>query len=149
MIELLDKFRGRDDEAAEGARPVDQNAGRGSIPRRDCALCQVRAATVTRDVRGEPTPKIAEETCLPVDIHMHPLVLATSRPAAGNPQVKMRRCAAAIAAKPLADAELKVHAVLRPREVGQGAPIVTMDAPRWGKRQRGQGALVCVERLRR
>jgi len=44
--------------------------------------------------------------------------------------------AAAIAAKPLADAELKAHAVMRPREVGQGAPIVTMDAPRWGSAQR-------------
>ena len=44
--------------------------------------------------------------------------------------------AAAIAAKPLADAELKAHAVMRPREVGQSAPIVTMDAPRWGSAQR-------------
>ena len=42
----------------------------------------------------------------------------------------------AIAAKPFADAQLEVHPVLRPGQVCQGAPIVTMDAPRWGGTQR-------------
>src|SRR5215831_20070415 len=42
----------------------------------------------------------------------------------------------AIAAKPFADAELEVHPILRPGQVCQGAPIVTMDAPRWGGAQR-------------
>ena len=44
--------------------------------------------------------------------------------------------AAAIAAKPLADAELKAHAVMRPREVGQGALIVTVHALRRSGAQR-------------
>jgi hypothetical protein len=42
----------------------------------------------------------------------------------------------AIAAKPLADAQLEVHPILRPGQVRQGAPIVTMDAPRWRGAQR-------------
>ena len=44
--------------------------------------------------------------------------------------------AVGILAKPLADAGLKTHAVVRPREVGQGALIVTVDALRWGGAQR-------------
>jgi len=36
----------------------------------------------------------------------------------------------AIVAKSLADAQLEGHPILRPRQVRQGAPIVTMDAPR-------------------
>src|SRR5262249_18895323 len=32
----------------------------------------------TRDVRGKPMPKIAEETCLPVDINAQPLVQAAA-----------------------------------------------------------------------
>ena len=44
--------------------------------------------------------------------------------------------AGAIAAKPLADAELEAHAIMRPGQVGQGALIVTVDAPRWGGAQR-------------
>src|SRR4030095_11310593 len=44
--------------------------------------------------------------------------------------------AAAIAAKPFAHAQLEAHPILRPRQVRQGAPIVTMDAPRWGSAQR-------------
>src|SRR5205807_7726459 len=39
--------------------------------------------------------------------------------------------AAAIGAKPLADAQLQPHTVLRPGQVGEGACVVTMDAPRW------------------
>ena len=46
----------------------------------------------------------------------------------------------AIAAKPLADAQLEAHAILRPGQVRQGAPIVTMDAPRRGSAQRTRGA---------
>ena len=42
----------------------------------------------------------------------------------------------AIAAKPLADPELEAHARLRPGQVRQGAPIVTMDATCWGGAQR-------------
>ena len=42
----------------------------------------------------------------------------------------------AIAAKPLADAELEAHPILRPGQVRQGASIVTMDAPCWGGAQR-------------
>ena len=46
----------------------------------------------------------------------------------------------AIAAKPLADAQLEAHPILRPGQVRQGAPIVTMDASRWGGAQRTGGA---------
>ena len=42
----------------------------------------------------------------------------------------------AIAAKPLADAQLEAHAILRPGQVRQGALIVTMDASRRGGAQR-------------
>ena len=48
--------------------------------------------------------------------------------------------AAAIAAKPFADAQLETHPILRPGQVRQGAPIVTMDAPRRGGAQRTGGA---------
>jgi hypothetical protein len=41
-----------------------------------------------------------------------------------------------IAAKPFADAYLEAHAILCPGQVGQGAPVVTMDAPRWRGAQR-------------
>jgi hypothetical protein len=44
--------------------------------------------------------------------------------------------ARAMAAKPLADAPLETHTRLRPGQVCQGAPIVTMDAPRWSGAQR-------------
>ena len=46
----------------------------------------------------------------------------------------------AIAAKPLADAQLEAYPILRPGQVGQGAPIVTMDASRWRGAQRTGGA---------
>jgi len=36
----------------------------------------------------------------------------------------------AMAAKPCADPQLEGHAILRPGQVGQGAPVVTMDVPR-------------------
>ena len=45
----------------------------------------------------------------------------------------------AIAAKPLADTELEAHTILRPGQVRQGAPIVTMDASGWGGAQRTGG----------
>jgi hypothetical protein len=48
--------------------------------------------------------------------------------------------AAAIAAKPFADAELEAHPILRPGQVRQGAPIVTMDTPRRSSAQRTGGA---------
>ena len=54
----------------------------------------------------------------------------------------------AIAAKPLAHAQLEAHPILCPGQVRQGAPIVTMDAPRGGGTQR-TGALVCVDCTRR
>jgi hypothetical protein len=37
----------------------------------------------------------------------------------------------AIVSKPLADAQLEGHPILRPGQVCQGAPRITMDAPRW------------------
>ncbi len=47
-----------------------------------------------------------------------------------------------IAAKPFADLQLEVDPILRPGQVGQGAPIVTMDAPRWsGAERTGRAAL--------
>ena len=46
----------------------------------------------------------------------------------------------AIAAKPLADAQLEAYPILGPGQVRQGAPIVTMDASRWGGAQRTGGA---------
>ena len=45
----------------------------------------------------------------------------------------------AVAAKPLADTELEAHPLLRPGQVRQGAPIVTMDAAGWGGAQRTGG----------
>jgi hypothetical protein len=45
----------------------------------------------------------------------------------------------AIAAKPLADAQLQGHLILRPGQVRQGAPIITMDASRWRGAQRTGG----------
>ena len=42
----------------------------------------------------------------------------------------------AIGAKPLADAQLQPHTVLRPGQVGEGACVVTMDAPRWSGAER-------------
>jgi hypothetical protein len=54
--------------AAEGAPTYRPECRQGD------SLLSSKAATVTSDVRGEPMPKIAEETCLPVDIHMQPLV---------------------------------------------------------------------------
>jgi hypothetical protein len=48
--------------------------------------------------------------------------------------------ASAIAAKPFAHPQLEAHPILRPGQVRQGAPIVTMDAPRWGGAQRTGGA---------
>jgi hypothetical protein len=48
--------------------------------------------------------------------------------------------ASTIAAKPLADPQLEGHAILRPGQVRQGAPIITMDASRWGGAQRTGGA---------
>ncbi len=47
--------------------------------------------------------------------------------------------AAAIAAKPFAHPQLETHPILRPGQVRQGAPIVTMDAPGWGGAQRTGG----------
>ena len=42
-------------------------------------------------------------------------------------------------AKPFADPQLEVHSILRPGQVCQGAPIVTMDASGWGGAQRTGG----------
>src|SRR5437899_1831761 len=39
--------------------------------------------------------------------------------------------AVAMAAKPLAHAELEAHAILRPGQVGEGALIMTVDTPCW------------------
>ena len=36
----------------------------------------------------------------------------------------------AIAAKPLADAQLEAHVVLRPRQIGQGPCVTAVDTPR-------------------
>ncbi len=40
--------------------------------------------------------------------------------------------AVTIAAKPLTHPQLQLHAILRPRQVGQGPCVGTMDAPGWG-----------------
>ena len=58
----------------------------------------------------------------------------------GRRSVKIRRRQRRLPAKPLADAQLEAHPILRPGQVRQGAPIVTMDAPRWGGAQRTGGA---------
>ena len=42
----------------------------------------------------------------------------------------------AITTKPLAGTELEAHPILRPGQVRQGAPIITMEAPRWCGAQR-------------
>ena len=60
----------------------------------------------------------------------------------GQPFGEDAASAVAIAAKPLADAQLEAHAIRRPGQVGQGALVVTVDAPRWGGAQRtGRGGL--------
>ena len=65
------------------------------------------------------------------------------RPGGGDGRQAFREDAAAaatIAAKPFADAQLETHPILRPGQVREGAPIVTMDAPRRGGAQRTGGA---------
>jgi len=50
--------------------------------------------------------------------------------------------AAAIAAKPFAHVELEAHPILGPGQIGEGALIVTMDAPRWrGAERTGRAGL--------
>ena len=61
----------------------------------------------------------------------------------GQPFGKDAAVTGAIAAKPLADAELEAHPILRPGQVRQGAPIVTMDASCWGGAQRTGGVGLC------
>ena len=58
----------------------------------------------------------------------------------GDPFGKDAATAGAIAAKPFAHPQLEAHAILRPGQIRQGAPIVTMDAPRRGGAQRTGGA---------
>ena len=62
-----------------------------------------------------------------------------ARPGGGDGRQTFREdaaAAAAIGAKPLADAQLQPHTVLRPGQVGEGACVVTMDAPRWSGAER-------------
>jgi len=62
-----------------------------------------------------------------------------ARPGGGDGRQAFREdaaAAAAIAAKPFADPQLEAHPILRPGQVRQGAPIVTMDAPRWSGAER-------------
>ena len=54
----------------------------------------------------------------------------------GQPFGEDMAAAVAIAAKPLADAQLEAHAILRPGQISQGALIVTMDTLRRGGAQR-------------
>ena len=54
----------------------------------------------------------------------------------GQPFGEDTAAAVAITAKPLADTQLEAHPILRPGQVRQGAPVVTMDAPGWGGAQR-------------
>ena len=49
----------------------------------------------------------------------------------GQPFGEDAAVTSAIAAKPLADAELEAHPILRPGQVRQAAPIVTMDTAGW------------------
>jgi hypothetical protein len=41
-----------------------------------------------------------------------------------------------IAAKPLADAHMEAHAILRPGKIGQGALVVAVNTPRRGGAER-------------
>ena len=60
----------------------------------------------------------------------------------GSRSVKMRRAAVAVAAKPLADAELQAHTVVRPGQIGQGAFVVAVDtARRCGAERTRRGGL--------
>jgi hypothetical protein len=54
----------------------------------------------------------------------------------GQPFGEDAAAAAAIAAKPLADTQLKAHVIRRPGQVSQGAFVVTMDTLRRGGAQR-------------
>ena len=54
----------------------------------------------------------------------------------GSRSVKIRRRQAAITAKPLADPQVQAHTILCPGQIGEGALIVTMDAPGRGGAQR-------------
>ena len=54
----------------------------------------------------------------------------------GQPFGEDMAAAMAIAAKPLADAQLEAHAILRPGQIRQGALIVTMDTLRRSSAQR-------------
>jgi len=62
-----------------------------------------------------------------------------SRPGGGHggePFGKDAAAAGAIAAKPLADPQLKAHPILGPGQIGEGALVVTVDPPRRGSAQR-------------
>jgi len=66
-----------------------------------------------------------------------------ARPGGGDGRQTFREdaaAAAAIAAKPFTDPQLEAHPILRPGQVRQGAPIVTMEAPCWGGAQWTGGA---------
>ena len=54
----------------------------------------------------------------------------------GQPFGEDAAAAAAIATKPLANTQLKAHAILCPGQIRQGALIVTVDTLRWGGAQR-------------
>jgi hypothetical protein len=58
----------------------------------------------------------------------------------GQPFGEDTAAAVAIRTKPFADTELEAHPILRPGQVHEGAPIVTMDALGWGGAQRTGGA---------
>ena len=51
-----------------------------------------------------------------------------------------------IAAEPLADAQLEAHAVLCPRQIGQGPCVTTVDTPRRAWRTADRARWACVER---
>ncbi len=62
----------------------------------------------------------------------------------GEPFGKNAAATGAIAAKPLADAQLETHAIVGPRQIGQGPGVLAVDTPCWCGTQRTRHA-----RLRR
>ena len=60
----------------------------------------------------------------------------------GQPFGEDAAATVAITAKPLADAQLEMHAIRRPGQIREGACVVTMDATRWcGAERTGHAGL--------
>jgi hypothetical protein len=123
-------------------RPIihTQNAGRGKVRLR------LTAQQAQQRVPADPqAPRVAEAypRC-PAQRHAEGhqalgVAQRAARPGGSDgrqPFGEDATAAATIGAKPFANAQLERHPILRPGQVCQGAPVVTMDTPRWSGAER-------------